>query len=57
MKDLVDLHYPNAALISVMLNNLNTHMAANLYATICRRKHAGSSASSTSATRRNTEAG
>jgi hypothetical protein len=33
MKDLVDIHYPDATLISVVLDNLNTHTPANLYAT------------------------
>jgi len=32
MKDLVDVHYPNATLISVVQDNLNTHTPANLYA-------------------------
>jgi hypothetical protein len=33
MKDLVDLHFPKAAVISVVLDNLNTHTPAALYAT------------------------
>lgn len=33
MKELVDEHYPNATVISVVLDNLNTHTPANLYAT------------------------
>jgi hypothetical protein len=33
MKDLVDLHFPKAAVISVVLDNLNTHIPAALYAT------------------------
>jgi DDE superfamily endonuclease len=33
MKDLVDSHFPKAALISVVLDNLNTHTPAALYAT------------------------
>jgi hypothetical protein len=28
MKDLVDIHFPNAVLISVVLDNLNTHTPA-----------------------------
>jgi hypothetical protein len=32
MKDLVDVHFPNAILISVVQDNLNTHTPANLYA-------------------------
>jgi transposase len=31
MRDLVDIHYPNANYISVVLDNLNTHTVANLY--------------------------
>ena len=31
MKDLVDIHFPNAVLISVVLSNLNTHTGAALY--------------------------
>ena len=33
MKDLVDVHFPEAALVSVVLDNLNTHTPAALYAT------------------------
>jgi hypothetical protein len=33
MKDLVDVHFPKAALISVVLDNLNTHTPAALYET------------------------
>jgi hypothetical protein len=33
MKDLVDVHFPEAAVISVVLGNLNTHSPAALYAT------------------------
>jgi hypothetical protein len=33
MKELVDLHFPKAAVISVVLDNLNTHTPAALYAT------------------------
>jgi len=33
MKDLVDRHFPQATLISVVLDNLNTHTPAALYAT------------------------
>jgi DDE superfamily endonuclease len=33
MKDLVDIHFPNAAVVSVVLDNLNTHTPAALYAT------------------------
>jgi hypothetical protein len=33
MKDLVDVHFPEAAVISVVLDNLNTHTPAALYAT------------------------
>jgi len=33
MRDLVDLHFPQAAVISVVLDNLNTHTPAALYAT------------------------
>lgn len=32
MKELVDVHYPNATLISVVQDNLNTHTPAALYA-------------------------
>jgi hypothetical protein len=32
MKDLVDIHFPDATLISVVQDNLNTHTPANLYA-------------------------
>lgn len=32
MKDLVDVHFPDAILISVVQDNLNTHTPANLYA-------------------------
>jgi DDE superfamily endonuclease len=32
MKDLVDVHFPCARLISVVQDNLNTHTPANLYA-------------------------
>jgi hypothetical protein len=31
MKDLVDVHFPEATLISVVLDNLNTHTGAALY--------------------------
>lgn len=31
MRDLVDLHYPNAKKIRLVLDNLNTHNAASLY--------------------------
>ncbi len=33
MRDLVDIHVPQAMLISVVLDNLNTHSPASLYAT------------------------
>ncbi len=33
MKDLVDLHFPEAEVIRVVLDNLNTHTPASLYAT------------------------
>jgi hypothetical protein len=33
MRDLVDVHFPHATLISVVLDNLNTHSPASLYAT------------------------
>ena len=33
MKDLVDVHYPEATVVSVVLDNLNTHTPAALYAT------------------------
>ena len=33
MRDLVDGHFPHATLISVVLDNLNTHSPASLYAT------------------------
>ncbi len=33
MQDLVDVHFPKAALISVVLDNLNTHTPAALYET------------------------
>jgi DDE superfamily endonuclease len=33
MKDLVDVHFPQATVISVVLDNLNTHTPAALYAT------------------------
>ena len=33
MKELVDVHVPEAAVISVVLDNLNTHTPAALYAT------------------------
>jgi hypothetical protein len=33
MRDLVDVHFPQATLISVVLDNLNTHSPASLYAT------------------------
>jgi hypothetical protein len=33
MKDLVDSHFPEATLISVVLDNLNTHTPAALYET------------------------
>jgi transposase len=33
MRDLVDVHYPTAQLIRVVLDNLNTHKAASLYQT------------------------
>jgi hypothetical protein len=33
MKDLVDIHFPQAAVVSVVLDNLNTHTPAALYAT------------------------
>jgi len=31
MRDLVDLHYPNASVIRVVLDNLSTHSAGALY--------------------------
>jgi hypothetical protein len=31
MKDLVDIHFPTAILISVVQDNLNTHTGAALY--------------------------
>jgi hypothetical protein len=31
MKELVDVHYPNAAKIRVVMDNLNTHKVASLY--------------------------
>ena len=34
MQDLVDMHFPNARLISVVLDNVNTHTPAALYATV-----------------------
>jgi hypothetical protein len=33
MRDLVDIHFPKAAVISVVVDNLNTHTPAALYAT------------------------
>jgi hypothetical protein len=33
MRQLVDVHFPDATLISVVLDNLNTHSPASLYAT------------------------
>jgi hypothetical protein len=33
MKELVDIHFPEAAVISVLLDNLNTHTPAALYTT------------------------
>lgn len=33
MRDLVDLHFPDASVIRVVLDNLSTHSAAALYAT------------------------
>ncbi|KTD14325.1 Uncharacterised protein [Legionella israelensis] len=33
MQDLVDLHYPNAEKIHLILDNLNTHRPASLYKT------------------------
>ena len=33
MRDLVDVHFPNAARIIVVLDNLNTHRLSSLYAT------------------------
>jgi DDE superfamily endonuclease len=33
MKDLVDVHFPEATVVSVVLDNLNTHTPAALYAT------------------------
>jgi DDE superfamily endonuclease len=33
MRDLVDIHFPKAAVISVVLDNLNTHTPGVLYAT------------------------
>lgn len=33
MQDVVDVHFPQAAVISVVLDNLNTHTPAALYAT------------------------
>jgi DDE superfamily endonuclease len=33
MQDLVDVHFPQATVISVVLDNLNTHTPAALYAT------------------------
>jgi hypothetical protein len=33
MRDLVDIHFPKAAVISVVLDNLNTHTPAALYVT------------------------
>jgi DDE superfamily endonuclease len=33
MKELVDIHFPKAAVISVVLDNLNTHTPGALYAT------------------------
>lgn len=33
MRDLVDVYFPHATLISVVLDNLNTHSPASLYAT------------------------
>jgi hypothetical protein len=33
MRDLVDIHYPEADVIRVVLDNLSTHSAAALYAT------------------------
>jgi DDE superfamily endonuclease len=34
MKDLVDVHFPEATVIRVVLDNLNTHTPAALYATV-----------------------
>jgi len=31
MKDLVDIHYPEAELIRIVMDNLNTHTPAALY--------------------------
>ena len=33
MRELVDVHFPQARLVSVVLDNLNTHSPASLYAT------------------------
>jgi len=33
MKDLVDIHYPDAEKIRLVMDNLNTHMASSLYET------------------------
>jgi len=33
MKDLVDVHYPDAEIIRLVMDNLNTHVASSLYET------------------------
>ena len=41
MRDLVDLHYPHANKIKVVLDNLSTHTEGALYKHFLHRKHAG----------------
>ena len=33
MKELVDVHYPDAEIIRLVLDNLNTHVPSSLYET------------------------
>jgi transposase len=57
MRELVDVHYPQAEQIRVVLDNLSTHSPGALYETFRHRKRDGCCAGSSSTTRPNTPAG
>ena len=57
MRDLVDIHYPDAEIIRVVLDNLSTHSAGALYQTFPPPKPDGSCDGSSSTTPPSTQAG
>ena len=57
MRDLVDVHFPNAEKIRLVLDNLSTHSAGALYQTFRRRRRGAFCAASSSTTPQGTQAG